>query len=185
MERVSIWIDFPYLYCKANLISLSKSHLISCRFYYFAFMQERKYVRDKRSPIPKNEKVSRVMSANKAKNTKPEIVLRKALLKAGISGYRLNYTGVPGRPDITFVAKKVAIFVHGCFWHRCPHCDYQLPKSNRKFWKTKFEGNVERDKRKIEELHKQGWKVLIIWECKIKSDLERNVKKLKTILFKL
>jgi len=147
-------------------------------------MRQRKYVRDKRSPIPKNENVSKVMSANKAKNTKPEIVLRKALSKARISGYRLNYKNVSGRPDIAFVSKKIAIFVHGCFWHRCAYCDYKLPRTNRTFWKEKFERNVQRDKRKIVELNKQGWKVLIIWECEIKKSIEKKVKKLKTILLR-
>jgi DNA mismatch endonuclease (patch repair protein) len=77
------------------------------------------YVRDKRSPVPKNEAVSRVMSANRAKNTKPELLLRKALWQAGARGYRLHYKRVPGRPDISFVSKKVAIFVNGCYWRRC------------------------------------------------------------------
>ncbi len=96
------------------------------------------YVRDKRSPVPKNEAVSRVMSANRAKNTKPELTLRKALWHAGARGYRLHFRiklpsclrrggtrslrdGVVGavRPDISFVSKKVAIFVNGCYWHRC------------------------------------------------------------------
>lgn len=135
------------------------------------------YVRDKRSPVPKSENVSRVMSANKAKDTKPEILLRKALWKAGLRGYRLHYKKVPGRPDIAFVSKKIAIFVHGCFWHRCPHCDYSLPKNNRKFWEKKFKKNVERDKRKIRELRKLEWKVFVIWECKdLESKLLQNLK---------
>ena len=72
------------------------------------------YVRDKRSPNPKNENVSKVMSANKAKDTSPEIKLRKALWKKGANAYRLHYKGLPGRPDICFVNKKFAIFVNGC-----------------------------------------------------------------------
>lgn len=81
------------------------------------------YSRDKRSPVPKNDTVSRVMSANRAKNSKPEVRLRKALWHAGLKGYRLHHKRIPGRPDISFVGKKLAIFVHGCFWHRCPKCD--------------------------------------------------------------
>src|SRR5688572_12008011 len=111
-------------------------------------MKTRDYIRDKRSPKPKSETVSRVMSANKAKNSKPEVHLRKALWNQGAKGYRLHYKKVPGRPDICYVSKKVAIFVNGCFWHRCPHCNYQLPKTNTEFWKEKFGKNVNRDLKK-------------------------------------
>ena len=76
------------------------------------------YIRDKRSPTPTSETVSRVMSANLAKNSKPELQLRKALWRANLKGYRLHYKRVPDRPDISFVGKKLAIFVHGCFWLR-------------------------------------------------------------------
>ena len=93
------------------------------------------YIRDKRSPLPKSEAVSRVMSANRAKNTKPEIILRKALWSADLRGYRLHPKNIPGRPDIAFTSKKLAIFVMGCFWHRCPKCGYPLPKNNQQFWK--------------------------------------------------
>src|ERR1035437_140225 len=128
------------------------------------------YVRDRRSPTPKSEFVSRVMSANKAKNSKPEMSLRKALWKAGLRGYRLHHKRVPGRPDISFVGKKLAIFVHGCFWHRCPVCDYALPKTNVEFWKAKFERNIQRDQRKKSDLEKRGWKVLTFWECELQKD---------------
>lgn len=130
------------------------------------------YSRDKRSPIPKHAGVSKVMSANKAKNTKPEISLRKALWSNGIKGYRLNWKIVPGRPDIAFPGKKLAIFVHGCYWHRCPTCAYPLPKHNTDFWKNKFEKNVARDEIKKQELIKLGWKVITVWECEIKQKLD-------------
>ena len=74
--------------------------------------RKRMYLRDGRAPIPKNEVTSRVMSANKGKNTKPEILLRKTLWKAGHRGFRTNYKKAPGRPDIAFPKKKVAVFVH-------------------------------------------------------------------------
>ena len=88
-----------------------------------------------------SEATSRVMSANRAKDTKPELLLRQALWQAGHRGYRLHYKKVPGRPDITFVGKRVAIFVHGCFWHRCPKCAYTLPKNNTAFRQAKFDRN--------------------------------------------
>ena len=120
------------------------------------------------------------MSANKAKDTKPELKLRRALWKAGIKGYRLNWKHVPGRPDIAFVGKKIAIFVHGCYWHRCPECDLPLPKSNTKFWKEKFDRNIFRDKKKKRELTHLGWNVLEFWECeitKIESIIVENIRR--------
>ncbi|HVX26317.1 MAG TPA: very short patch repair endonuclease [Parafilimonas sp.] len=133
------------------------------------------YIRDKRSPKPKNENVSRVMSANKGKDTKPELLLRKALWKNGLRGYRLNYKKVPGRPDIAFPSKKIAIFVHGCFWHRCPTCDLPLPKNNVDFWEEKFKKNLARDKQKLIQLKEKGWYTLVIWECKLKHGLEKAI----------
>ena len=143
----------------------------------------KKYIRDKRSPKPLNESTSRVMSANKAKNTKPEIALRKALWSEGYKGYRLNWKNVPGRPDIAYPGKKIAIFVNGCYWHRCPKCDLPLPKTNTIFWKEKFEKNVKRDKKKNDELLSLNWIVLVFWECDIKSDISNSIQKIKKVLY--
>lgn len=134
------------------------------------------YKRDGRAPIPKKEVTSKVMSANKSRNTKPELVLRKALWEGGFKGYRLHWKKAPGRPDICWPGKKIAVFVNGCYWHRCPYCDLSLPKSNTQWWKEKFEKNVARDQKKVEELEAAGWKVLTVWECEIKKDLEKVVK---------
>jgi len=87
----------------------------------------------------------------------------------GLTGYRLNWKKAAGRPDIAFPGKKVAIFVHGCFWHRCPRCNLPLPKSNSEFWGKKFKLNQERDAEKVRILREEGWKVLEIWECEIKE----------------
>lgn len=142
------------------------------------------YVRDKRSPISTSETVSRVMSKNKSKNTKPELLLRKVLWKNGVRGYRLHPKKVPGKPDISFISKKIAIFVNGCFWHRCPHCQYKLPKSNRDFWKDKFEKNIARDLKANDNLREMNWKVLTIWECELKDQekLEQSVEKIKNLV---
>lgn len=129
------------------------------------------YIRDKRSPRPRSEAVSRVMSANRAKDTRPEVALRKALRRAGGRGYRLHYKRVPGRPDIAFVSKRVAVFVNGCYWHRCPKCDLPLPKTNTAFWKAKFDANSARDSRNRRELRRLGWHVITIWECDLKRSL--------------
>jgi DNA mismatch endonuclease (patch repair protein) len=143
-----------------------------------------KFIRDGRSPIPKNELTSKLMSANKAKNTKPEVAIRKALWQNGIRGYRLHWKNAPGKPDITFPGKKIAVFVNGCFWHRCPYCDLQIPRSNSKFWKEKFRKNVIRDGDKIHLLDKANWRTLVIWECEIKEDINSCLKKIKKILKK-
>jgi len=96
------------------------------------------YIRDARSPTPKNEQTSKTMSVIKAKNTKPELMLRKALWHKEIKGYLLHWKKVPGRPDIAFPGRKVAIFVNGCFWHRCPLCNPSTPQINVEFWQNKF-----------------------------------------------
>lgn len=141
-----------------------------------------KYVRDDRSPKPLNETVSRYMSSNRSKNTKPEILLRKALWAAGIRGYRLHWKSVPGKPDIAFPGKRIAIFVNGCFWHRCPHCNLSLPKNNSEFWEAKFRRNVERDAQKLAELKHLNWTVLVIWECELKQDLIEQVNRIETLI---
>lgn len=143
---------------------------------------KKEYIRDKRSPIPSSELASKVMSSIRAKNTKPEVIFRKLLWYNGIRGYRLHWKKVEGKPDIAFAGKKIAIFINGCYWHRCPKCDLPLPKSNTEFWKKKFERNVNRDKRKIFTLREIGWKVFVFWECEIKSDPELLIEKIRVIM---
>ncbi len=134
------------------------------------------------APKASSKHVTKVMKANKAKDTKPELRLRKALWSAGVRGYRLNWKKVPGRPDIAFPGRKIAIFVNGCFWHRCPICDLALPKSNVTFWTNKFTRNVERDQLKRERLEALGWQVFTIWECQIKKELDAQVSMLKKVI---
>lgn len=114
-------------------------------------------------------KRSEIMSNISAKNTKPEIILRKALFAKGYR-YRINYKKLPGKPDIVLSKHKTVIFVNGCFWHGHSQCkDAHLPKTNIEFWKNKIESNVERDKRNIQQLEELGWNVILIWECEIKK----------------
>lgn len=141
-------------------------------------MKEHVFIRDRRSPLPKSVSVSRVMSANKAKNTKPELLLRRSLSAAGVRGYRLHSNVIPGHPDIVFVGKKVAIFVHGCYWHHCPKCNLPIPKHNQAFWFEKFTRNRERDKEKISLLRKNGWTPIVVWEHELKRSQEKIVQKI-------
>lgn len=145
-------------------------------------MMTQPYLRDGRAPIPLKESISRVMRANRARDTRPELVLRRALCKEGIKGYRLNWKKAPGRPDIAFPAKRIAVFVNGCFWHRCPYCRLDLPRSHRSFWKRKFRSNVRRDRIKTLQLKSDGWKVLTIWECRLEKNLHQPVSRIAELL---
>ncbi len=145
-------------------------------------MKDMDFIRDKRSPKAKSLSVSHVMSANKAKNSKPELILRMLLSSTGVRGYRLHPKGVPGRPDIVFTKKMIAIFVNGCYWHHCPRCDLPLPKHNRSFWKKKFARNRVRDQEKIDLLRKDGWVSIVVWEHEIKRSPSSVAKKVISLL---
>lgn len=122
------------------------------------------------------------MSRIKARNTTPELALRKALRAIGQTGYRLHYAKAPGRPDVAFVGAKVAVFVHGCFWHGCPHCALRKPKSNTAFWSQKLDANKARDARKVRELRRAGWRVLTVWECRLKKNAEVQARRVIRLL---
>jgi DNA mismatch endonuclease (patch repair protein) len=105
------------------------------------------------------------MSRIRGKDTAPEKAVRSVLRKMRYK-MRLNARDLPGRPDIVLPRKKVAIFVHGCFWHRHPRCKYAYtPKTRVAFWKRKFDDNVRNDRRVKRCLVRLGWRVLVIWEC--------------------
>ena len=121
------------------------------------------------SPPASNYAVHKSMQGNKRANTKPELLVRKRLRKAGLTGYRLQWK-VPGHPDIAWPGKRVAIEVRGCFWHRCPHCKPSAPKKNVEYWEAKFARNVERDTENVHKLEEMGWRVHVIWECQLKKN---------------
>ena len=106
------------------------------------------------------------MQAVKSKHTKPEIIVRRCLHAMGYR-YRLNRKDLPGRPDIAFVGRRKAIFVHGCFWHLHGCSKGRLPKSRLDYWQPKLEGNAERDRIKIECLESLGWETHVIWQCEL------------------
>ena len=137
------------------------------------------------SPPASSKAVSRSMKANKARNTKPELALRKALTRAGIRGYRLHKKGVPGTPDLAFIGIKLAVFVFGCFWHQCVVCSLPMPKSNVEFWHGKFHRNQERDQRKSQELIGLGWQIVECWEHEIKSDVGECVQRIASELIRI
>jgi len=115
------------------------------------------------------EKRSEVMSLIRSKNTKPERIARKILSGLGYR-YRLNVRKIPGSPDISITKYKCAIFIHGCFWHYHSRCrDGKIPEGNRNYWEPKLKANRKRDLRNRRLLKKEGWKVLVLWECQIKK----------------
>lgn len=111
---------------------------------------------------------SRMMAGIRTKNTRPEIRVRKALHGLGLRFARSDW-GLPGKPDLVLPRWKVAVFVHGCFWHWHGCQLSKLPESNRDFWWTKLARNKERDTHSTNLLLKSGWRVAIIWECAIRG----------------
>lgn len=120
------------------------------------------------------EKRSRIMSGIRSANTRPELVLRKFLHARGFR-YRLGAKAGACRPDVVLPRHRVAVFLHGCFWHRHEGCALATrPSSNTEYWDAKFAANTARDARTVDALLAAGWRVAVIWECwsKRKLDLE-------------
>lgn len=118
------------------------------------------------------EQRSRNMSRVRAKNTRPELLLGRALHAAGLR-YRLHAAKLPGRPDLVFPARRAVIFVHGCFWHghECPR--FQLPATRTVFWREKIEENHVRDARVAADLRGKGWRIFTVWECSLRGPVRR------------
>lgn len=127
-----------------------------------------------RTPRSTSESVSKSMRSNKSSGTGPELILAKILRK------RLYRNDLPGNPDFIYPKKKLAVFVHGCFWHRCPKCRPEMPKSNFAFWKKKFDRNVRRDMEVRRKLISIGWKSMVVWEHDIKNDPRKAAEKIKS-----
>ncbi len=123
------------------------------------------------------------MSRIKGKNTNPELLVRKFLFSLGYR-YRLHYTKLPGKPDITFTKIRLVIFIHGCFWHGHEGCKYyKVPQTRREWWLNKINGNKKKDKDNIKELQSDEWEVITIWECDLKpKKKEQTLTNLKSKL---
>ena len=129
------------------------------------------------------EKRSEIMALVRAKDTKPEILLRRELHSRGIR-YSLHSKMLPGKPDLVLRKHKTVIFVHGCFWHRHKKCSKSsMPSTNVEFWKKKFRRNVERDRTNTQALVEQGWRVIIVWECALMSNLNSISDQVLDLLF--
>jgi DNA mismatch endonuclease (patch repair protein) len=127
---------------------------------------------------------SEIMARIRSRDTQPEITVRRALHRAGFR-YRLYDHTLPGRPDLVFVFRRACLFVHGCFWHGCPHCrtGRRTPKSNKTYWIAKLKRNQARDAANRAALEANGWTVLEIWGCQARSvdHLAAIVRKLKRL----
>ena len=118
--------------------------------------------------IVSKKKRSEMMSKIRGKNTRPELMVRKYLTAKGIK-YQLHKKKLPGTPDIVNESKKFVIQIRGCFWHAHNCKLFKLPKTNKKFWKTKLFLNKERDKKNDRKIRKMGYRLLCIPECKIRN----------------
>lgn len=125
---------------------------------------------------------SEIMRSVRRKDTAPELAVRKALHAIGV-GFRLSKKDLPGKPDIVLSKYRTVIFVHGCFWHRHLGCKKTTtPKTRQAYWIPKFEANVKRDARQINELAELGWRSVVIWECETLDFVELKARLKKTFL---
>ena len=122
----------------------------------------------------RSEIMSRVRST---RNLTTEWRLRAALVRNGVTGWRLTPLELPGHPDFVFAKAKLAIFVDGCFWHGCPTCG-RLPRTRKAFWRAKISGNSKRDRHHSRQLRLLGWKVIRIWEHALKADTCKVVRRI-------
>ncbi len=114
------------------------------------------------------------MSRIKGRNTKPELLIRKALHARGLR-YRLHRGDLPGKPDIVLSGYRAVVFVHGCFWHAHKCSLAKLPETSASFWRQKIDGNAVRDERAITELRANGWRVGVVWECAVRGPSRQNL----------
>ncbi len=120
--------------------------------------------------IVSRAKRSEMMSRIRDRDTRPELTVRSLLHRMGYR-FRLQRRDLPGRPDMVLPKHHVAVFVHGCFWHRHRDCKMTyMPKTRKSFWRKKFEGNVKRDRKAQQDLRKQGWRVVVVWECETEPE---------------
>lgn len=128
---------------------------------------------------------SEIMSHIRCKNTSIELLVRKQLYAQGYR-YRINYKGLPGKPDIVFIKKKIAIFIHGCFWHGHDiGCRYShIAKTQTEYWEAKIAQTKKRDNEHQESLENCGWIVLTVWECDIRKDFDNTIMRISDVIKK-
>ena len=121
------------------------------------------------------EQRSRIMTAVHSKDTSIELLVRRYLWSNGIR-YRLHPGNLPGKPDIVIPNRKIAIFVHGCFWHGHENCSLgRLPKTRVEYWRDKIEKNKIRDHRVVEKLEGEGWRCITVWHCQLRTKISSEI----------
>ena len=123
---------------------------------------------------------SRVMSLVRGRDTRPELYVRRTVWAAGFR-YRLHAKKLPGKPDMVLPKYRLAVFVHGCFWHHHGCAKDRRPASNREYWDRKLDGNADRDARHRGQLREMGWTVVTIWECSLESGTESLLADLRAV----
>ena len=131
-----------------------------------------------RSPSASSPAVRSSMMGNRTKQSRPERELQEALARLSLSHF-VVHAALPGTPDLAFEAEKIAVFVHGCYWHRCPHCKPHFPASNQEYWTAKFARNKARDKFVRHDLRAMNWKVVTVWECKILRNSQQQARRVR------
>lgn len=122
------------------------------------------------------------MSRIRGKDTKPELLVRSVVHRMGYR-FRLHRKDLPGKPDLVLPKHRKIIFVHGCYWHM-HRCRYGrvVPKTNTEFWQQKRQSNVQRDRRNLKQLRKDGWQILVVWECWTRQPEQRLLPRLEAFL---
>ncbi|OGN90083.1 MAG: hypothetical protein A2Z74_00240 [Chloroflexi bacterium RBG_13_46_9] len=121
------------------------------------------------------EKRSSIMAAVHSKDTTTEFLVRRYLWAQGIR-YRVHLADLPGKPDIVIRRWKVAVFIHGCFWHGHENCQRgRLPKSRTKYWRSKVASNKERDRSIVRKLRAEGWRCVVVWECQLRTQRAASI----------
>ena len=143
-------------------------------FHFGAILKRRQ---KKRTPMNR----SQMMQAVRSENTKPEMMVRQALFRAGFR-YKLHRHDLLGSPDLFILKYGVVVFINGCFWHQHGCKFTSRPKSNSDFWNEKFTNNIVRDIKTSWELSLQGYRIATVWECSIKNDFERALERLKSFI---
>lgn len=138
-----------------------------------------KTMADVHTPAQRSFNMSRI----RGRDTKPEVLLRSLLHRAGLR-FRKHVAGLPGKPDIVLPRHKAVVLVHGCYWHRHPSCRFTTtPATNSAYWVEKFAGTVARDQKVEVALHTMGWRVFTVWECELRQDAEAAAKRLVEQIF--
>lgn len=138
--------------------------------------------REPRRPPATSPERSRIMRAVRRCDTGPELLLQRSLRALRLR-FSKNARDLPGSPDIVFRGARVALFVHGCFWHRHDRCHLAtMPGSNVQYWRAKFAANRQRDRRKLRELRMLGWRTIVVWQCQIEADVAAVARSIQSFI---